>query len=90
MTSLANNPSYADIVIDFTIFAKDGSLHHTGSYHNANDVERRSVTERFHECLEQGYRIVTVRGADRRRVRQGSFGERLSTAINTRGRSVAA
>lgn len=86
MTSLANNPRFPDIVVDFTITTPDGKLHHKGSYRLSNDVERRACAERFHECLQQGYALTTRRSLKTSRLKTGTVGDKLLRAINDHSR----
>lgn len=87
MTSLANNPKFHDIVVDFVITDPAGELHHVGSFHLSNDAERRACTERFHDCLMQGYSVSTKRGTQRRRAYMGVVGDKLKRAINDHSRA---
>jgi hypothetical protein len=81
MTILFNNPRFPDILVDFTITDPSGALHHAGAYHLANDVERRAVAERLHQCLSQGYTVTTKRRAIKEPLTQ--MRQKMQKAINT-------
>ena len=58
MTSLANNPKYPDITVEFRVMDGEQAIH-VGWYHLSSDVARRACAERFNECLKSGHTIVS-------------------------------